>query len=164
MLQLTRMPARLPGQLRAMIVVEGPQGSDHGKVVGALADMLEPVAHHQAALAVRPTPGLQRHEGLAIPVRRVAADNVFPFVFLDLPIRRLCDGLARVFIQLGFDIETFDVADAATQENPDHGFGPGGGMRPAIGRLPRTRRRSAGNAIAEQKGAQREPGKPHAGV
>jgi hypothetical protein len=69
--------------------------------------VLEPVADDKATLAVSLVAGLQRHDRLAIAMRRVAADDVF-FDLLRVEhvlIRRLVDRLAGILVQLGFDIE-----------------------------------------------------------
>src|SRR5262245_23120116 len=57
-LQFARMPSGLPGELRAMVVMDRPERANHGKVVGALPDMFEPIAHHQSTLPVTPETGL----------------------------------------------------------------------------------------------------------
>src|SRR5205823_6727212 len=38
------MPARVPRELGAVVVVDGPERADHGQVVSARADVLPPVA------------------------------------------------------------------------------------------------------------------------
>jgi hypothetical protein len=68
--------AGLESELRAVIVVNGPERADHGDVVGALADAGEPVADEQAGLAVGAIAGLQRHDGFAIAVGGIGADDV----------------------------------------------------------------------------------------
>lgn len=53
MLQLARMPPRLPGQLRAMIVVNRPERAHHREeLVRAFAHILERVADDQSARAL----------------------------------------------------------------------------------------------------------------
>src|SRR5258706_47716 len=68
--------ASLERKLRAMIIVEGPERANHREVVGAFADVLEPIADDEAALAVVLVAGLQRHNDLAIAVRRIPADDI----------------------------------------------------------------------------------------
>src|SRR5438105_3367859 len=47
-----RMPARVPGELRAVVVVDGPEGPDDSEVVGTGSDVFPPVSNFQTALAV----------------------------------------------------------------------------------------------------------------
>ena len=74
-----RVPAGVKLQLGAVVVVDGPERPHDGEIVGAHADVTEPVAHHQAASAVGLVAGLQRHDDLAVAVGRVAAEHVFVF-------------------------------------------------------------------------------------
>ena len=141
MLQLARMAARLPGQLRAVIVMNGPERAHHREIVRAFANVFEPIAHDQPALAVSFVAGLQRHDDLAISMRRIGPDDVcVDALWIEhILVRRLVNRLAGVFVQLRFDIKTFDVTDAPAQENPNDRLGLRGEMRLAIGRTPRWR-------------------------
>ena len=75
-------------------------------------------------------------------------------------VRCIVDGLAVVLVEFRLGIEAFDVADAAAEENPDARFRLGGEVRLAVG----TRILGAGDAVAEEHGAEGEAGKAHAGI
>ena len=164
---LARMAAGLEGELRAVIVVNGPERAHHGEIIRAGADVLEPVADDQSALAVGLVAGLEREDDLAIAVARIAADHVFVLRLDHGFVRRVGDGFAGVFVQLGLHIKALHVTHAAAEENPDHRLRLGRGVRPAVGRLPRGRVRiggGAGHAVLEEQCAEREAGETHAGV
>src|SRR6185436_599741 len=101
MFQLARMPARLPGELRAVIVMNRPERTHHGDIISAFADMLEPIANDKPALAVGAEVCLQRHDRLAISMRWIAADNILSLVLQHTGVRRVRDGLARILVELG---------------------------------------------------------------
>ena len=81
MIKFAGMTAGLPGELRAVVVVNRPERTHHREVVGAAADVLEPVADDESALAVGLVAGLEREDDLAIAVGGVAADDVLAFAF-----------------------------------------------------------------------------------
>src|ERR1051326_8974062 len=91
MLQFPRVPAGLPRQLRAVIVVNGPEGPHHGQVIRTGADVPEPVAHHQPALAVGFESGLQWHDYLAVSVLGISPDDVLAFGGQHAFVGRLLD-------------------------------------------------------------------------
>src|SRR5689334_23140318 len=76
MLQLAWVPAGLPCELCAVIVVNCPKRPDHGEVVRAFTDMPEPVADHETGLSVGLVACLQGHDQLAVPMRRIPANDV----------------------------------------------------------------------------------------
>src|SRR2546427_11858861 len=103
--------------------------------------MLKPVADDQSALTVFLEARLERHDDFTIAVLRVGANDVgiHSLRVEDILVRRLLDRLTGVFVQLRFDIKTLQVADAATEENPNDGFRFGWEVRLAIGSPPRRR-------------------------
>src|SRR5262249_2329188 len=72
---LADVPARVPLELGAVVIVGGPQGANHGEVVGTAADVLPPVGDHEAGLAVLLPAGVQAHELFAAAVGGVGADE-----------------------------------------------------------------------------------------
>src|SRR5262245_1467800 len=157
---LARMPAGVPGELSAVVVVIGPERADDSDIVGALADVPPPIRDHEPALPVTPVARVEAHEHVAIAVRRVAGDDVAALEFEHAAMRRVRNRLAGVAIQLRLDVEAFDVADAAAEEDPDDGLGARREVRPAV----RWRIIRAGDAVLEEHGAQRQAGETHAGV
>ena len=160
-----RMPAGVPGELRAVVVVDGPQRADDGEVVGARADVLPPVADLQAALAVLLV------AGVAAPMStlRLPCDGLTPTTSLSFSGSRTSlygvssIDLAGVLVQLRLDVEALDVADAAAEEDPDDRLGLGREVRPAV-RAAGIAARRRGRRRPEQHGAERQAGEAHAGV
>src|SRR5262249_21768650 len=117
---LADVPAGVPLQLGAVVVVGRPQRADDGKVIGAGADVLPPVGDGEAGLAVLLEAGVQAHELAAAAVGGVGGDDVLDArVGEDVLVGRRVDALAGVLVQLGLDVEALDVADAAAEEDPD---------------------------------------------
>src|SRR5262249_12789407 len=71
---LADVPAGVPLQLGAVVVVAGPQRADDGEVVGALSDVLPPVGDGETAFAVLLVARVKPHEHAAAAVRRVGGD------------------------------------------------------------------------------------------
>src|SRR5262249_13501569 len=65
---LADVPAGVPLQLGAVVVVGRPQRADDGDVVGAGACVLPPVADGEAGLAVLLVAGIEAHEDAAAAV------------------------------------------------------------------------------------------------
>ena len=164
MFQFARVASGLPGELGAVVVVDGPERAHHRQVVRASADVLEPIADHEAGLAVGLVAGLQRHDDLAVAVGRVRADDVFALGREHAGVRRLGDRFAGVPGELRLHVEAFDVAHAAAEEDPDDRLRPRREMRRTGGRLPRRRCGIGPGTVAEQHRTEREPGETHAGV
>src|SRR5690349_7864762 len=112
----------LERQLRSMIVIQRPERTNHRQVICTFPDILEPIAHHEAALAVALEPRLQGHDYFAVSVRGIAANDVGIDLFWIqyALVGRLVDRLARVLVQLRLDIKTFQVAHASAKKNPNH--------------------------------------------
>src|SRR5262249_41156040 len=117
---LADVPARVPLQLRPVVVVRGPQRTHHGDVIGTRPDVFPPVGHHQPAFAVLLVAGFEAHQHFAPAVRGVGGDHVLDArVGEDALVGGGIDGLAGVPVQFGLHVEALDVADAAAQEDPD---------------------------------------------
>ena len=129
------MPARVPCELRAVVVVLGPERAHHGEIIRASADMREPVAHHESALAVVLIAGVERHDDLAVLVRRIAADDVLVCILEHAGVRRFLDAFAAISVERGLHIEALHMAQSAAEEDPDDRLRPRLKMR-----LPRWRR------------------------
>src|SRR5207248_2929388 len=157
------MPAGMPLELGAMVVVGSPQGADDRDVVRAGAHMPPPVGDQEPTFAMALVAGVEPHEDAAAAMGRVGGHDVAqPLGIESIAIGSVVDRLAGVAIELRLDIEALDVANAAAQENPDDGFGLRREMRPAIrGRVVRL---SAGAAVLEKHGAESESREAHAGV
>src|SRR5262249_18746594 len=151
------MPAGMPGELGAVIVVIGPERANDGDIVGAFADVPPPIRDHEAALPVTPVARIEAHEYVAIAVRRVAGDDVAAFELQHAAMRRVRNRLPRVAVKFRLDVKALDVADAAAQEDPDDRLGARRKMWPTV----RRRVIRAGDAILEEHGAERQPGKAH---
>src|SRR5688572_31390100 len=52
MFELARMTTGLPGELRAVIIVNRPKRTDHRDIIRAFAEMPKPIAHHEPGFAV----------------------------------------------------------------------------------------------------------------
>src|SRR5207244_3256828 len=63
---LARMPAGVPGELSAVVVVIGPQRAHDGDVVRAFADVPPPIRDHEPALTVTAIARVEAHEHVAI--------------------------------------------------------------------------------------------------
>ena len=150
---LADMATGLERELCAVVVVQRPERAHHSEVVGAGADIREPVAHLQPALPVLLVAGLERHDGLAVAVGGVAPHNIGidPLGVQYGLVRGFFYGLARVLVELRLDIEALKVADPAAEEDPDHRLG--------LRRLLRCRRLC--DTILEEKRAQSEPREAH---
>src|SRR6185369_11365369 len=80
-------------------------------------------------------------------------------------VGRFFNRFAGVFVQLRLDVKALDVADAATEKNPDNRFRLRRRMRPAFGWMPgRGGGVSAGNAIPDKHCRQRQPRESHSRV
>jgi hypothetical protein len=119
MLEFAWMTAGLPGELSAVVVMNGPEGSDDGKVIGTFTDVPKPIANDEAGIAVLFIAALERHDGFAIAVLRIGTNDILAFGGEDMFIRSLFDRFAGVFVEFGLYVETLEVADAATEKNPD---------------------------------------------
>src|SRR5207245_2757567 len=104
-------------------------------LISALADAGEPVADQQAGLAIGAIAGLKRHDGFAIAVSRIGADDVGidALGIEDIFVWRIRNRFTGVFVQLRLGIERFQVRDAAAEEDPDGRFGARTKMGPAVG-------------------------------
>src|SRR5262249_24575140 len=135
------VPAGVELQLRAVVVVAGPERADDGDLVDAFGDVRPPVADLDARFAPLLETGLQRVE---LRLHLVLAGDDLADVFLEERgverrlVRRLRDRLAGVLGQGGFRVEAFDVAGAADHEQPDYAFRLGREVRFTVGRRPST--------------------------
>src|SRR5687767_2303737 len=105
MIQFPWVAASLPRKLRAMVVMDRPQRAHYGEISGARPDVLEPIAHHQPGLHITAIASLERHDDLALPVARIPANDIAVSILQHSFIRRILDGLARLFVQLGLYVE-----------------------------------------------------------
>ena len=158
----SRMAAGVPGELGPMIVVVGPQRTDHGDVIGTCSDVPPPVGDQQPTLPITLITGVESHEHTTIAVGRVSFDDVLAFASHDVAVRSVADGPAGEAVQFRLHVKALDVADAAAQEDPDDRLGLRREVRPASGG--RIDRRGPGDAVAEKHGAQGQAGKTHAGI
>src|SRR2546430_12815563 len=71
----------LKSELRAMVVIQCPERADHSEIVRAFADAFEPIPDDQAAFPIRLVARLERHDELAVSMRRVPADNIGVYFF-----------------------------------------------------------------------------------
>src|SRR6185436_3334881 len=147
-----------------MIVVNRPKRTHHRQVIRALPDVPKPIAGNQAGLSVGPVTGLERHDLFAVPMGRIASDDVLALRVEDLGERRIGDALSAVLGQGRLHIEAFDVTHSAAKEDPDYRLGPGNKMRPAIQPVARRRRFSTSGSIPKKHGAQRQTSEAHARI
>jgi hypothetical protein len=59
-----------------VIIVDRPKRTHDRDVIGAASDVLKPIAHNQAALAIRLVARLERHDFLAAFVVGIASDDI----------------------------------------------------------------------------------------
>ena len=139
-LAVEHVPAGVELRLRAVVVVGGVHRADHGDVVDAAADVRQPVADLDAALAVFLEADLERIE--LVPLLAVGiVDDRDPgqlelLGVLHVLERRLADGLAGVLGEHRLGVEGLQVADAAVHEQPDDALGLRREVRLAVGRRP----------------------------
>ena len=121
-----------------------------------LAEVRQPVADLDAALAVLLEADLERIEHVALLAVGVVDDDdagqLQLLRVLDVLERRLGDGLAGVLREHRLGVEALQVADAAVHEQPDDALGLGREVRLAVGRRPAAL--LGGEAVAVQHGRQ----------
>ena len=125
--RLQHVAAAVELHLRTVVVVRRPHAADEGDLVRTGADVREPVADFDAALAIAFAADLKRVNDVALlAVRIVHNDHTHLFELLGVLHAgkgRLADRLARILREHRLRIEALHVTDAAAHEQPDHTLG-----------------------------------------
>ena len=129
-------------RLGHVVRVGCPHRTHHRDPVDLPGHVRKPIAHLDATLTMLAKSCLQREEH--VPLLAVGIGSHRPlqlqlFRILHVGIRRLRDCPAAVFGEHRLRIEALHVAHAAVHEQPDHALGPGGKVRPTVGRGPADR-------------------------
>jgi len=115
--------------LRAMIVIRGPHGTQHRDVIRTAPHMRKPMTEFKARLTIGFEPGLKRVKFVALLSVGIVDDhhaNPFEQFRILHPFEgRFSDGFTGVSVELRFGVEAFHVTHPATHKQPDHvlGFG-----------------------------------------
>jgi hypothetical protein len=113
--------------LCSMIVIGCPHRSDDGEIVDLFSDIRKPVAYSGSTLPVLFVSDLERVEFVSLLSIGIAYHHD-PLVGELFRIKNrgvggLGNRFAGVFIECGFRIEAFHVANPAPHEEPDHALG-----------------------------------------
>ena len=133
-----QVPAREEFHLGAVVIVGREHRPDHGDVVNTIAQMRPPVTDGDPALSPSLEPDLRGIDP-GLPLVDDVVGDLLPDV---LEVRRLKDGqpvrglanrLARMPVERGLGVKTFEVADTAAHHQPDDPPGSRRMRRPVVG-------------------------------